>query len=570
MRIINEKEQHDRELKCGSESRSRQVSNEDCLMRASSFAGDLDLALNHGDNTLIGYIGEKFSQAQPARQWSVEWRKSSTDSDTVLSSDTTKMKSESFSSSTDTITPLILINQDIIQNLDYTDSKAEKLYVLNAILHSQLESLYYVDLFRILRDYLNECDTDIFQMTLEIHEKCIHSSYELSKDAFVNLLEACYLYFCSLEYDIYVDKYPYRNAFKILHLILNTFNRIFLHVPRYGFRRLEKIVGNFADLLFISVPSHAKHSSIAMLTPINMVACLDPCSNWCKILLHGSYTREMLFKCIRRNVNLVKYLFVVVSDWMNDPYIPISSRRNIITEPTTKYITFIHAVFMCEMLTKSKYFYEFFPVTTHDNKVISLNTFTTTFTSFLRSKCNKILPERVLAAIIQCAVHLLQFHPPESIVQNVHDILESVNGKSGKKNALQIIKLLFDNELITRSLLNSIVYTKRSRAGLTNEAKLLRPRPNSSAVVASSRNNIFCILMNVINNILRNNANSKNFVRVFNISKQVLRCHEYYLLFPNYYSTLVEFVELLSLKYGRNRINNELVTEDSELTRRYQ
>ncbi|XP_065212896.1 uncharacterized protein LOC135840337 [Planococcus citri] len=539
-------------------------------MRANSFSGDVDLALNNKDNTLIGFIGEKFSQAQPAQQqWTEEWRKSSTDSDTAtaLSSDTIKMKSESFSSSTDTITPVLLINQDIIRSLDYTKSKTEKLYVLNAILHSQQESLYYADLFRILREYLNECDTDIFQLALEIHEKCIHSSYELSKDAFVNLLETCYLYYCSLEYDVYVDRYPYRNAFKILKLILNTFDRIFLHVPRYGFRRLEKIVGNFADLLYISVPSYVDDSSSAkMLTPINMIACLDPCSNWCRILVHGSYTREMLFKCIRRNVNLVKCVFVVISDWMNDPYVPIiSNRTDIINESTVKYITFVNAVFMCEMLTKYKYFYEFFPVTANNNKVITLNTFTTTFTGFLRNKCSKILPERVTVAMIECVVHLLQFHPAETMVQNVVNILEMVNGKNGKKNSLQIIKLLFDNELITRSLINSIVYTKRSRAGLTNDGKLLRPRPNSSAAVASSRNNIFNVLMNVINNILRNNLNSSNFVRVFNIAKQMLRCHEYYLMFPNYYSTLIEFVELLSLKYNRNCISDKMAIENDEL-----
>lgn len=524
-------------------------------MCAGSFA---DLALNNRDNTLRSYLEEKFLQTQHDRNYSTEesqeiYSKSSTESDASYDP---KMKSESFSSSTDTLTPILLINQDVIRNLEYSNSKTEKLYILNAVLNSQIDAFYYEDLFRILREYLNECDTEIFEITLEIHEKCINSSWELSKDAFINLLEALYLYYCSLECDIYVDRYPYRNAFKIFKLVLNTFNRIFLQIPRYGYRRLEKIIGNFVDLLFVNMPTN----DCSTLTPINMIACLDTNATWCKVLVHGAYTREILFKGVKRNVNLVKYFFVVVADWMNDPHVPKSKRKDIIPQTVVKYITFIHAVFMCNSLCKFRYFNELFPVTISENNiVISLNSFTVMFTSFLKTK-SKILPARVNTCMVECAVHLLQFHQPESMIQNVQNILESARNKSGKKHSLEIVKLLFDNELMMHSLINSIIHTRRSRAGLTSDDKLLRPRPRS---VLSSRNNVFTMLINLAINTLRNSNNINNLKRIFHISIAILRCHEFYLLFGNNYSLLMEFMELLLLKY-ENKTDESAGSENTD------
>lgn len=510
------------------------------MCATTSFA---DLALNNRDNTLVSYIEEKFSLSEKiisAEESQQLFSKSSTESD--LSCEL-KTKSENFSSSTDTITPMLSINQDTIRSLEYNISKTEKLSILNAILHSQIDSFRYYDLFKILREYLNESDNEVFEATLEIHEKCINSSWELSKDAFINLLEVLYLCYCTLECDIHVDKYPFKNAIRIMKLVLNMFNRIFFHVPRYGYHRLEKIIGNFVDLLFVNMSS----KDFLTLTPLNLLACLDTDAKWCKMLVYGSYAREILFKCIKRNINLIKYFFITASDWMYEPYVPSKlKKKDFIPRTTVKYLTFVHSIFMCGYLCRFKSFYQLFPVNIHETKtVINLNSFTLMFISLLKLK-SKILPSHVSQCMIDCSVNLLQFHQPELMVQNVQNILESANNQTGKKHLLEIVKLLFDKESITHLLIDSIIYTRRSRAGLTQDGKLLRPRPNS---VISSRNNVFTVLMEVLVNILKNNKNVNNFKRIVNIARAILGYHEFYLMFSSNYSALIEFMELLSLQY---------------------
>lgn len=374
-------------------------------------------------------------------------------------------------------------------------------------------------------------------MTLEVHEKFIKSSWESLKDAFVNLLETLYVHFFELDlHRVVVTQYPHRNAFKIYKLVLNTLSEVLANVSSVGHSRLETIIGNFVDLVFFTT-----ELSEAQLTPLHMVSIIDPQALWCKMMTHAASSRKILFKCMAHNKNVVACVFVVISEWMCNPY---AVKCRALTPGTIRYATFVSCISCCTYLSRYKSFYQLFPVVVRSKFVISLSSFTTSLVSFVKSARGKVISELVVGCMLDCCVHLLQHQPAETLTCQLQCILEMCNGKYCRKYLLEMVRRVLENRVTLERTMNCVMYAK-SRVNATG--KLLRPRLYSAA-----SNNVFVCLMNTIVRALRGD-NQSMVVIALGVCKNVLQCHEFYLICgPDGYM-MSEFVELLASRCRRQK-----------------
>lgn len=438
---------------------------------------------------------------------------------------------------TSDFTPLLLNNQEILQVLEQSNKKNEKLYVLNMILQSQFDStFYYWDLLQILQKYLNEEDNEIFTVTLEIHEKLIKFSWEKLKDAFINLLETLYIYFFSLDKKICIEKYPHRNAFFIYKLVLNTINEVFLHIPSMGYSRLQKIIGNFVDVIFFNTKINN-----ANLTPLNIISSLDPVAFWCKIILYNASSREILFEYMKQNKNVIGCIFHIVVDWICNPFVP---KLKELSYASVRYATFVSSIRCCSYFSKYNSFYDMFPIVIEGKFVISLQSFTVLLLSFLKLK-TKIIPEFIKKYVIECAVQLLQFQHSNSLVHELHGLLDMLTaGKQMKKYLLEVVRQLFNDVTVLDKVISVIMYSKSP----VNLETFLRPRFHSS-----SDNNIFVHLINTIVHII-NTENRSVALQTFDILTNIFKSHKSFLICgPDNY-LLSDFIDILDSVCKRKKV----------------
>lgn len=474
-----------------------------------------DIAIHVPSNTLTCIIEERLRKEQSPFE---NESKSSTESESDC-----KMKSSSFSS-TDTITPLNVTNQELLHNLEFSNTKEDKLLILRVILESHFDNVHYWDFLKLLQENLNDSDEQIFKTTLEIHKKLINSSWETLKDAFINLLETLYVYYFSLSTDVVVDRYPHRNVFRIYRVVLDTLNEVCLHAPNIGHSRLEKIIGNFVDLVFFTTNIHES------LSPLNIISCLDPEAFWCKILLHSVSTRSILFKCMKRNTNLLKYVFLVISDWICEPFTP---KSNLVCYSSVKYTTFLNSIRCCSYFSRFKSFYSLFPIIIGSKMIVSLNSFAMSLIAFLKSKPK--IPEIVATSMIDCTACLLKFQSTDYLVSKLQLIVDTLSDAKHRKYLFGVVEKLLQDRMTLRRAINQVICAKR----VSPCGQLLKR--------VSSINNVFASMMNVIVAELRNNSQSAT---VWSIVENLFQCHEFLVVCgPDSYM-LTEFVELLGSKFA--------------------
>lgn len=477
-------------------------------------------------DTLYRYIRNKLMTDETEKPADISESKSSKSSSESESDNRIR---SSLSTEFDPLTPL---SREIIQKLECSRTKKEKLVALNEILQSQCEYAHLGDLLRTLQESLNDDDEQVFELSLEIHEKFIKSSWESLKDAFINLLEAMYIHFFQLDMrHIVVTEYPYRNAFKMYKLVLNTLSEVFMNVSSIGRSRLEKIIGNFVDLVFFTTKLNEPQ-----LTPLHIVSTIDPQGQWCKVMMHAATSREVLFKCIQRNKNIVACIFLVISDWMCNPF---AAKSKVLSPTTIRYATFISCIRCCAHLGSYKSFYRLFPVVIESKFVISLNSFTTSLVSFVKSARSKVISEFVIGSMLDCCVHLLEHQPADTLTFQLQCILEMCNGKYSRKYLLEMVRRVLENRATLDRTMNCVMYAK---SRVNANGKLLRPRLYSAA-----SNNVFGCLMNTIMRALRG-ENQSVIIPALGICKNVLQSHEFYLICgPDGY-LMSEFIEGLATK----------------------
>lgn len=453
--------------------------------------------------------------------------KSSTESESDC-----KMKFSAFSS-TETLIQYSFSNRDLLYNLEFSNTEKDKVLVLRMIAKSQLDYVDNRDLLKILQENLNNSNYEIFKITLEIYEKIINSSWETMKEVFINLLETLYVYYFSLSTDAHVDLYPFRNAFKIYELVLNTLNNICLHMSTISHSRLEKIIGNFVDLVFFTMNTNE------YLTPLNIISCLDPKAVWCKIMLHSATSRSILFRCMKRNTNLLKYLFVVISEWIRNPFIP---ETNSICYSTIKYMTFLNSVLCCSYFSKFRSFYNLFPITIGSNFIVCLNSFIMSLIAFLtyRSKT----PELIATCMVNCTVSLLQFQPTDYLVDRLQFITDILQDSKSKyhKYLLEIVNKLLQDKVVMKRIVNHVLYVKT----ISQSIKLLKR--------VDSTNNVFANLINIIKADLQDN-NGSRVVQVYFIFADIFQCHEL-LIVCGLKSSILTLFELIGSNLVQRRLTD--------------
>lgn len=473
-------------------------------------------------DTLHRYIRNKLMTDRPAEIFDLKSSKSSSDCES-------DGRIKSLSTDFDPLTPL---SRETIRRLECSRTKKEKLAVLDQILQSHCESTYLGDLLRTLQDSLNDEDTQVFELSLEIHEKFVKFSWESLTDAFVNLLETMYVHFFQLDMrHIVVTEYPYRNAFKMYKLVLNTLSEVLVNVSSIGHSRLERIIGNFVDLVFFTTKLNEPQ-----LTPLHFVSTIDPRGSWCKSIMHAATSREVLFKCIARNKNIVACIFLVISDWMCNPF---AAKSKVLSPTTVRYATFVSCIRCCACLSSYKSFYQLFPVVVESKFVISLNSFTTSLVSFVKSTRNKTISDEVLGSMLDCCVHLLQHQPADTLTLQLQCILEMCNGKYSRRYLLEMVRRVLESRTTLDRTMNCVMYAK---SRVNANGKLLRPRLYSAA-----SNNVYVCLMNTIMRALRGD-NQSAIIPALGVCTNVLRSHEFYLICgPDGY-LMSEFIEVLANK----------------------
>ncbi len=440
--------------------------------------------------------------------------------------------------------PFALTNREVVQILEQNGAKNQKIYVLNAILQSRIDDLRHADILRILQENLNDEDPEVFRIALEIHEKFLNSSWEILKETFISLLEALYIHYFDLGYEIKIENYPHRNALQIYKVVLDTLNDVVFHAPNVGFSRLEKIIGNFVDLVFFTT------KVLENLSPLNMVSSLDPTASWCNFVLYNANTRVLLFRCIKRNKNLLACVFLVISNWMCNPTVPKSKNPS---HTAFKFATFVHCMHCCAHLSRYQSFHEFFPIVIENKFVISLNSFLTSLWSFLKSR-GKSTPNSIVDSMVGCSVNFLRFLPPDLLVSQLQNIVEMCNAKIARKNLFEIVRRLLDDKMVVDSITNLVVY---SRTSFGPNGKLLRPKLYSPA------GNTFVNLVNSLGNVIRKEYPCVE-PQIWGTIKNMFECHGFFLICGPDSFLLSELIELIASKRERKKLaesnESEIIT----------